>query len=141
VDTAVARLERLVGDGRFRRLDAETVARLPARLAAPDMVHEATARARVAHGDLTAEQAFVADGGYRVVDWQRPVIAVPELDVVALLVDRGVPAQGHVDAIAIAVFWFVRLHWAVQAQFELFPAFRGRLFDDWAAEAARELLA
>jgi hypothetical protein len=69
------------------------------------------------------------------------VIAPPDVDLVALLVGHGVDPRQHVDAIVIGVFWFLRLHWAVQAQFELLPNFRGRLFDRWSAQAVRQLLA
>jgi hypothetical protein len=34
----------------------------------------------------------------------------------------------------------VRLHWAVEAQYELFPASRSPLFDDWAREAVGNIL-
>ena len=66
---------------------------------------------------------------------------------VALLVgavtDRG-PAgdpRRHVDAAVVGVFWFPRLHWAVAAQFDLFPEFRGPLFDQWTSEAIAQILA
>src|SRR6266568_8072490 len=96
--------------------------------------------------DLTADQIFVTGGGYRVIDWQRPVLGPPAVDLVALLVgavtDRG-PARDprrHVDAAVVGVFWFLRLYWAVEAQFDLFPDFRGALFDQWSAEAITHIL-
>ena len=44
------------------------------------------------------------------------------------------------DATVVGVFWFLRLHWAVEAQHDLFPDFRGGLFDQWAKEAITQIL-
>lgn len=45
---------------------------------------------RLIHGDLSVAQVFVTPDGYRVIDWQRPMIAPPEVDLVTLLVNQKV---------------------------------------------------
>ena len=99
-----------------------------------------TADPRVIHGDLKADQVFVTPAGYRVIDWQRPVVAPPEVDLVSLLVGQEVDPYEFIDPQVAGIFWFLRLHWAVEAQYELFPATRWPLFDEWAREAVGNIL-
>jgi aminoglycoside phosphotransferase (APT) family kinase protein len=51
----------------------------------------------VIHGDLKADQVFVTRAGYRVIDWQRPVVAPPEVDLVSLLVGQEVARELAVE--------------------------------------------
>jgi len=145
-ERALAKLRQLVQDGRFRSTDLDAVDRVRNWARSVRVIDAVTEGPHIVHGDLTAEQVFVTGDGYRVIDWQRPVIGPPEVDLVALLVgavgDRG-PAlepRRHVDAAVVGVFWFLRLHWAVEAQHDLFPDFRGGLFDQWAHEAITKIL-
>jgi hypothetical protein len=73
--------------------------------------------------------------GYRVIDWQRPALAPPEVDMVSLLVGQGVDPAPHVDPPAIGIYWFMLLHWAVHAQHTLFPGSSFPLFDGWARQS------
>ena len=45
-----------------------------------------------------------------------------------------------VEPAIISIFWFLRLHWAVEAQFDLLPNFSGSLFDDWTSNALKNIL-
>jgi Ser/Thr protein kinase RdoA (MazF antagonist) len=143
---AFEKLGRLIEDGRFKSIDREAVDGVRQWAKSARVLDAVSARPRVIHGDLTAEQVFVTGDGYRVIDWQRPVIGPPEVDLVALLVgavgDRGAAREPrrYVDAATVGVFWFLRLYWAVEAQFDLFPDFRGGLFDQWASEAVAGIL-
>jgi hypothetical protein len=83
---------------------------------------------------------FVTPAGYRVIDWQRPAVAPPEVDLVALLVGQEVDPYEFIEPQVVGIFWFLRLHWAVEAQYELFPASRWPLFDEWAREAVGNIL-
>jgi hypothetical protein len=95
---------------------------------------------------VTATQVFVTPDGYRVIDWQRPAVGPPEVDFVALLVGlrletcRHIEPRRYVHPNVVGVFWFLHLCWAVEAQFDLFPQFRGRLFDRWAIDAITQIL-
>jgi phosphotransferase family enzyme len=141
------KLGQLVRDGRFPSTDLDAMERVRQWAASAPVVEKLTECPRVIHGDLTAEQVFVTGDGYRVIDWQRPVLALPEVDLVALLVgtvdtpaDQRSDPRRHLDGTVIGIFWFLRLYWAVAAQYDLFPAFRGPLFDQWAAEAISHIL-
>src|SRR5712691_5256151 len=145
-ERVLEKLRTLIRDGRFGWTDPDAADRVKRWAASARVVETVSERPRVSHGDLTADQIFVTGGGYRVIDWQRPVLGPPALDLVALLVgavtDRG-PTRDprrHVDSTVVGVFWFLRLYWAVEAQFDLFPDFRGPLFDRWASEAIGHIL-
>jgi hypothetical protein len=140
VGTALDTLTALIAAGRFRLTEPDMVARVRA-WAGTDRVHAAiTANPRLVHGDLTAEQVLVTPDGYRVLDWQRPVLGPPEIDLVALLVSRRLRPRQHVDPTLVGVFWLLRLHWAVLAQSALLPEHPGPLFDQWAAQAVNRIL-
>jgi hypothetical protein len=95
---------------------------------------------RLLHGDLKASQVFLDVNGYRVIDWQRPVIGPPEVDLVSFLIVQGIDARPYVACEIIGVFWFLFLRWAVIAQAELFPDFSDTLFCKWASTAMRQIL-
>lgn len=145
-EVALEKLRKLIRDGRFGATDLDAVDRVQRWAMSARVVETVSECPRVIHGDLTAEQVFVTGDGYRVIDWQRPVVGPPEVDLVALLVgavtDRG-PAldpRRHVDGTIVGIFWFLRLYWAVEAQFDLFREFRGALFDEWSKEAITHIL-
>lgn len=139
-ESTLYNLKQLIEDGRFRSIELGDLERLKTWTSCSTVIDAITERPRVVHGDLTSDQVFVGDDGYRVVDWQRPVVAPPEVDLVALLVDRSIEPTRYICAIAVGIFWFLRLHWAVEAQHDLFPDFRGSLFDQWSAEAVGHIL-
>lgn len=147
VEVALEKLRKLVLDGRFGSTELDAVDRVRRWATSARVVNTVTECPRVIHGDLTAEQVFLTGDGYRVIDWQRPVVGPPEVDLVALLVGTiGTPIgqrlepRRHIDATIVGVFWILRLYWAVEAQFDLFPDFRGPLFDQWSAEAISHIL-
>jgi hypothetical protein len=134
-------LRQLIVDGWFSLAGLEQVERVQTWAANPTVVSQVSACARVVHGDLMAEQVFVTADGYRVVDWQRPVVAPPDVDLVTLLVGQGIDPWPHVSATTVRAFWFLRLHWAVEAQTHLFPDSPWPVFDEWSAEAIGHILA
>ena len=135
-----AKLTTLIGDRRMTLVTLDALERVRQWTQSPSVIETVGSQSRLSHGDLTAEQIFVTPDGYRVIDWQRPVIAPPDVDLVALLVGQNLDPRAYVDPIVIGVFWFLRLNWAVEAQFDLFPDKRWPLFDQWAAEAVNHIL-
>ena len=139
-DTTIERLGKLVQTGHFPSTSPDAVGRVRLWTRSTEVIDTITRNPRLIHGDLTAQQVFVTAAGYRVIDWQRPVIAPPEVDLVALLVSRRIDPRRYLNSTIVGVFWFLHLHWAVEAQFNLFPDFRGPLFDQWSSQAIREIL-
>lgn len=94
---------------------------------------------RIAHGDLKADQVFVTADGYRVIDWQRPVLGPPDVDLASLLPYAGRDPREAVAVPVVGIAWFLRLQWAVEGQLDLFAGRRVPLLDSWAARAAAEI--
>ncbi len=115
VDEVLSRRDQLTETGWFTHPDRKAANRIRAWAGSPAVVSAISARSRAIHGDLNGGQVFVTDSGYRVIDWQRPVIAPAEVDLVSLLVDKRVEPHGVVDDAAVDTFWLLRLHWAVVA--------------------------
>lgn len=130
----------LVGDGRFRAIDLAAIARVASWSGAAEVLDAISASSRLTHGDLKSDQVFVTPDGYRVIDWQRPVIAPAELDLVSLLAEDRREPRPFVDVTIVQIFWFLRLGWAVEAQHDLFPDFAKGPFDTWAGRAVRRIL-
>jgi hypothetical protein len=139
VQTTMEKLNILITDGRFNISDHNALENLR-RWSRSDQVLEAiTCNPHVIHGDLKADQVFLVDGEYRIIDWQRPYVAPSEVDFVSLLINQHVEPYPIVKKAVIDIFWFLRLHWAIEAQFTLFPDKRWLLFNHWAMEAIENI--
>jgi Phosphotransferase enzyme family len=136
------RLAALSADGRLPSVSARDVARVTAWAQADATVARAEALGGVVvHGDLAADQVFLVAGRHRVVDWQRPILGPPGMDLASILIRARRDPAPHVDPHAIAAFWLHLLNWAVTAQFELWPNRKLPLFDQWAGWAVAGLRA
>lgn len=136
----IAKCRELIKTRRFPSTTLEALEDVQKWSESSAVVKAATDHARVIHGDLTASHVFVAADGYRVIDWQRPMLGPPEVDLVSLLIGEAVDPGRYVNPLLIGVYWFLFLHWAVQAQFHLFPRFSGSLFDGWSSRAVTHIL-
>jgi len=106
-----------IREGRFASTDLDAADRLHRWATSARVIETVSERPRVIHGDLTAEQVFVTPDGYRVIDWQRPVLGPPEVDLVTPLVG-AVTARGlagdplrHVHAAVGGVVGFLLHVW------------------------------
>jgi hypothetical protein len=141
VESTLENLRQLVGDRRFLTVTAGEVERVRHWTGSGAVMEAVDGDPKgVIHGDFKADQVFVTADGYRVIDWQRPVIAPRHVDLVSLLVEEGIDPYLVVGAEVVKMFWFLRLHWAVEAQTNLFPRFRGPLFREWAAKEVGEIV-
>jgi hypothetical protein len=136
VEKVLGEWRRVIDAGWFLRTTPRSVAAVRRWASSRAVVAAVAAGGRVVHADLRADQIFVTADGYRVIDWQRPARAPSDVDLVSLLVRQGIDPAPYVCAEAIGMHWFLALHWAVEAQHDLFPGRRVPLFDDWAREAA-----
>ena len=139
-NTMLTRLIELARNRRFRLIDHDIIKRLMLWAKSAETFESVFSNSRIIHGDLKADQVFVTENGYRIIDWQRTVIAPPDVDLASLLVEQHIEPLNFIDATVVKIFWFLRLYWAVEAQFDLFPDNRWPLFDQWASEAAKHIL-
>jgi hypothetical protein len=141
VQEILEKLQNLISNKRFLLAEPGIVEQLHTWANNAAVVNGITSQPRITHGDLKADQVFVTEYGYRVIDWQRSVIAPPETDLVSLLVEQHIDPRPYAPVYIIQLYWFLRLHWAITAQHDLFPAKRWPLFDQWAKEAFGQLFA
>jgi hypothetical protein len=134
VDWTLQGVSQLIADRRFSRVTTEDVEFLEGWSATAPVVAAVVETSRLASGDLKFDQVFEGTDGPRVVDWQVPVRGPADIDLVMLLVDRGMPPLRHVAPAVVGIRWFLHLRWAVYAKQSLIPAMP-HLFDVWAAEA------
>ena len=140
VEDMLEKLQHLVSNKRFLSVNTGVIELLRAWANTAAVIDAITAQPRIIHSDLKPDQVFVTEDGYRVIDWQRPVIAPPDIDLVSLLVEQHIDPRSYVSVPVIQLYWFLRLHWAVVAQHDLFSGKRWPLFDQWAKEAIGQLL-
>jgi Phosphotransferase enzyme family len=133
------KLRKLVRTGRFPSAGPEEIDAVQAWAESEPVVARIAAGTRVTHGDLRADQIFLTSNGYRVIDWQRPILGPPDVDLVMLLDQHGIDPLPYASAEVVGVRWFVILRWAVEAQHDLLPNLGG-VFDEWAADAVGRIL-
>ena len=91
------------------------------------------------HHDLSADNVLVLpEGGYRVIDWQRPLLGPVDLDLVDLLNSLGYDPLRHVDPGVVHVWLLLLIGWFVEAKARWFP--EGESYDGQVADLAQRLI-
>lgn len=118
-------------EGGWRRLVQELVSHLRARIdgGTPGGVDEALVRELehwaysepvltavrtrpgLVHHDLTGDNLFVLPDGYRLIDWQRPILGPTDLDLITLFGSLGFDPLRHVSEGALRVWLLLQIHW------------------------------
>jgi hypothetical protein len=138
VEAMLGELRGLVERGAFTVTTPETVHRL-ARCAQSEPVLAAIeARPGYVHRDLSADNVLVMpDGGYRVIDWQRPSLGPTDLDLVDLLNSLGYDPLHHVAPGVVQVWLLLSIGWLTEAKARWFP--EGESYDREVADLAQRL--
>jgi hypothetical protein len=103
------------------------------------------ARPGYVHRDLSADNILVLPaggiqapaGGYRVIDWQRPIRGPVDLDLVDLLNSLGYDPPRHVDVGVFKVWLLLSIGWLTEAKARWFP--EGESYDQQIADLAIRL--
>jgi hypothetical protein len=74
------------------------------------------------HRDLGGDNLFLLPDGYRVIDWQRPMLGPIELDLATLLDSLGHDPWPYVDEGIVRIMYLLRIHWLSQCAVRWFPA-------------------
>jgi hypothetical protein len=141
VAEALGKLRELVDNGAFPSVTSVQVDAVRAWSESEAVIDAVSSGTRPIHADLRADQAFVLPDGYRVVDWQRPILAPASVDLVMLLDQQGIDPRRYTSPAMIGIRWFVLLRWAVECQHDLLPDLDSATFDEWAASAIGDILA
>jgi len=136
VGRTLDKLRHLIADNRFASISVSMVDRLQHWLVSHEVLSHVDQTSCLVHRDLKPEHVFpVEGGGYYVIDWQVPVIAPRNVDIVGLLLESGIDPLPHTTPVDFGIAAFLRLRWATVAQHDFFPDSRFPVLDGWAASA------
>jgi hypothetical protein len=104
-------LRQQIDQGKFERTD-EALVRDLERWAYSDSVLSAIdTTPGYVHRDLTGDNLFVLPDGYRLIDWQRPMLGPTDLDMVSLLGSLGFDPLHHVTEGTLRLWLLLQIHW------------------------------
>jgi hypothetical protein len=138
VERMLDELSGLIERGAFTINTPETVRELARRAQSKPVLDAVRAQAGYVHRDLSADNVLVLpEGGYRVIDWQRPILGPRDLDMVDLLNSLDHDPLRHVDAGVVQVWLLLSIGWLTEAKARWFP--QGESYDRQIAAAASRL--
>lgn len=138
-DDIVGLLRVLDAEGVWTQVLPQQIDALAVYLAAQPDFAAACTSTRLVHGDLTAENVFVTDTGVRIVDWQRPLLAPPALDMATLLASLNIDPVPHVGTTIVNMRRLLHIHWFAECALRWFPAGR-KTYDEQIAVLLRAVL-
>ena len=110
-------LQDLVSDGASAQLDTALFARVEAHCSSSAVREALDTPSGYVHMDLLADNVLVTRGGYRVIDWQRPIWGPVALDRASLLESLGIDPTDHVAAPVVVLRQLLLIGWfAAQAR-------------------------
>jgi hypothetical protein len=122
VGSMVHNLRTLIDTGAFTLTD-EAVVHVLAQWASSEPVLAALpTHPGYVHHDLGGDNLFVLPDGYRVIDWQRPILGPTDLDVATLLRSLGVDPLPHVGVGVVHMVDLLKVYWFTQSATKWFPA-------------------
>jgi hypothetical protein len=114
-------LRRLVSQGTFKSADHELLCNLR-EWAFCEKVWAALSRnVGLVHNDLNGDNVFVSPEGYRIIDWQRPILGPRELDLASLLDSLGREPAEYVDEGVVWLMYLLRIEWFTECAVRWFP--------------------
>ena len=123
MEAMIQDLDGLVAAGKYGITRREAV-RAAARAAQAPEVQAVWAMgmgAGLVHHDLCAENVFAVRDGYRVLDWQRPILGPAEIDLVLFLTSLGFDPRGHVPPGITTITTLLHIHWLTECTRCWFP--------------------
>jgi hypothetical protein len=139
VEAMLAELSRLIQRGAFTIVTPTLVRDLACCARSAPVLDAIRDRSGYVHRDMSADNLLVLPGGgYRLIDWQRPILGLPELDTVDLLHSLGYDPLRHVEAAVVQVWLLLSIGWLTEAKARWFP--QGESYDRQVADLARRLL-
>lgn len=112
----------LIEQGRYTSTTPEMVAGLRHWAYASTTLDAVRHQPGLVHGDFHGDNLFVLpDGGYRVIDWQRPFRGPIELDIAAMMDSLGFDPLNYVSPGIVQIGHFMLIHWFSQCTMRWFP--------------------
>jgi hypothetical protein len=121
METMLENLEKLVFQGSFQRVDQTALRKLRKWAFCEEVVAALGKNIGFVHNDLSSDNVFVLPDGYRIIDWQRPIIGPKELDLVTLLSSLDREVTKFVDQSLVWVMYLLRIEWCTECAVRWFP--------------------
>lgn len=113
-------LEALMRDKTFQSFDARALQKIQHVAFRKDLL-DLFSEVGLVHGDLKADNVFLASGDFKVIDWQRPLRAPKILDLVCLLESFHLELASFVNEGALNLFYLLQIHWLTECSIKWFP--------------------
>jgi hypothetical protein len=121
VDETLRTLSALIRRSVFARVSRDTLSRLRQWAESAGVVELVETRSAFCHGGLNGGNIFMIRDELRLIDWQRPRITPPSVDIAGLLIGKGHDASAHVGREAVQIYFFLMISWCVECQVEFIP--------------------
>jgi thiamine kinase-like enzyme len=121
METMLKNLEKLVFQGSFQRVDEMALRKLRNWVWSEEVLAALGKNIGFVHNDLSSENVFVMPDGYRIIDWQRPIIGPKELDLAALLASLNRETGRFVDQSIVWIMYLLRIEWFTECAARWFP--------------------
>jgi len=131
-------LTELVEQGRFSLVNEAMVDDLERWAFSESVLATIRGGAGCVHRDLTEDNLFVMPDGYRLIDWQRPILGPPGVDMASLMASLGFDPVRHAGEGAVRVWRLLNINWLAQCATRWFPA-GAPTYDKQIAELATRL--
>jgi thiamine kinase-like enzyme len=122
METMLEKLERLVSQGIFCSVDNLSLRELRKRAFSEEVTNALDENIGYVHNDLSGDNVFVVPDGYRIIDWQRPILGPKELDLARLLESRSREALSYVTQGIVQIMYLLRISWFTECAVRWFPA-------------------
>jgi thiamine kinase-like enzyme len=121
MEAMLENLEKLVFQGSFQRVDNLALRELTKWAWSEEVLAALGKNVGFVHNDLSNDNIFVMPDGYRIIDWQRPVIGPKELDLAALLASLNREAKSFVDQSIVWIMYLLQIEWFTECAVRWFP--------------------
>lgn len=139
VHVTLTSLRALIDEGKFSLVEKALLRDLERWAFSEPVLSVVRTQPGSVHRDLGGDNVFVLPDGYRVIDWQRPVLGPTSIDLATLLESLGFDPLPHVGESVVKVLDFFRVNWAMECAVKWFPV-GAPTYDKWVAESTSRIL-
>ena len=121
IEMMLAKLGKLVTQGIFRDVDHSSLHNLKKWTFSEEVLGALERSVGFVHSDLSGDNVFVMPDGYRVIDWQRPIIGPKELDLASLFESQDREMLRYVNQSIVWIMYMLRIEWFTECAVQWFP--------------------
>ena len=121
VEVLLTSLGSLISQNVFMVVDEPALRSLHEAAFSDSVVRALKQDVGLVHHDLKGENVFVLTEGFKVIDWQRPILGPRALDLLTLLSSLKLEPEAYVDKGSIFLSHILHIHWFVECALKWFP--------------------